>query len=202
MTQPVEHPYNTCFRSHHPSLPVVVTACVADRDAVSRIVEDVNQKEPAIRSVIFVAPVPEIRRGMPVFASSVAQRRTSQLNESVNNIADNLFPKLFWPAARLAESWFVKSYLVESSLVDSFLVESSLVESSLVESTLVKSLSNALSNVVLFCYVHCAILTQLLISSSLPDFHHRDKGIDERGSWLTHICHSHLLQPILSLLLP
>ena len=69
---------------------------------------------------------------------------------------------------------------LDSSSPDS----SSLVSSSLVSSSLWVI---HLSNLFLFSYVPCFILTQLLTSSFLPTLHHIDKGIDDRGAWLTLI---------------
>ena len=88
LTQSAENPYNTCFRSPHPELPVFVPAGVAETDVVSLIVEDVDPNEHAPPTVSSVAPVPENRRDTRIFASPVAQRSTLRLHESVDNVAD------------------------------------------------------------------------------------------------------------------
>ena len=47
LTRPAEHPYNPCFRPHHPEFQIFVPVGVDESNVVSRIVEDVDPNEPA-----------------------------------------------------------------------------------------------------------------------------------------------------------
>lgn len=62
ITRPAEHPYNTCFRPHHPEFPVFMPAGGAGSEVDSRIVADVDLSEPDPTAVNPSAPIPENRR--------------------------------------------------------------------------------------------------------------------------------------------
>ena len=62
ITRPAEHPYNTCFRPHHPEFPVFMPAGGAGSEVDSRIVADVDLSEPDTTAVSSSAPIPENRR--------------------------------------------------------------------------------------------------------------------------------------------